>query len=69
MSNRRKSRKLNVSSGLLQRAKLTWSGQPGNRTTALQIRQAEEEASKPKFILQPKQTRTDQVIYDESGST
>ena len=54
MSNTRKARQLNSSSGLSQRLKFTWSGQVGNRNTMKRRQKAAEEAGKPKFILQPK---------------
>lgn len=54
MSNRRKQRRLNRTSGLLQRNQLYWYGSPGNRTTQREVAERhareQEEARRGKFL-------------------
>lgn len=56
MSNRRKPKLLNRTSGQRQRDPLVWDRHPGNPKTIAAIEKAEQESKKPKLILQPKGT-------------
>jgi hypothetical protein len=49
MSNTRKRRILNRTSGMLQRPKQHWNGQPGNPRTQAEIARQQDEARKPRF--------------------
>jgi hypothetical protein len=64
VSNVRKLRQLNRSSGQAQRNKREWSGQPGNPTTQVKMAQAlaaeAADRKKPRFVLRPKK-QTDSI--------
>lgn len=51
MSNTRKLKQFNRTSGTSQRSKLYWAGQPGNPTTRRRMAKQAEENAKPKFQL------------------
>lgn len=70
MSNTRKLRVINATSGKFQRNRNEWSGAPGNPTTQLKLieaqRAAKEASRKPRFILQPKPEAVNPTLLPET---